>query len=102
MEGKKEIAKRNVIKSYFNFGKAQLKTNPKRTAQTLVNKEVRNQLPDSVSDDALRKRKEKVFELFNEIDGDKIYKIKSFSALTISKLTTRKNSAMSHVTWDQM
>lgn len=39
------------------------------TAQALVNKEVRKQLPDTVSDDALEKKKEralKIFELFSE------------------------------------
>ncbi|GES96327.1 hypothetical protein GLOIN_2v1769762 [Rhizophagus clarus] len=47
MEGQEEVAKWAVIKSYFNFGKAlndqfshYLKTNPKRTAQALVNQEV--------------------------------------------------------------
>uniref|UniRef100_U9SIX0 Uncharacterized protein n=1 Tax=Rhizophagus irregularis (strain DAOM 181602 / DAOM 197198 / MUCL 43194) TaxID=747089 RepID=U9SIX0_RHIID len=47
MEGEEEIAKQNVIKSYYNFGKAledhydhYKKNNPKRTAQALVNKEV--------------------------------------------------------------
>jgi len=61
MEGQEEIAKRNVIKSYYNFRKAldhYKKNNPKRTVQVLVNKEVRNQLSDSVSDDLLRKKKE--------------------------------------------
>ncbi|GES73759.1 hypothetical protein GLOIN_2v515277 [Rhizophagus clarus] len=95
MEGQEEIAKRDVIKSYFNFGKAlddcfnyYKKDNPKRTAQALVNKKVWEQLPN-VSDDALRKKKEralKIFELFNEIGEDKIQKIKSFSASSISKL----------------
>ncbi|GES77025.1 hypothetical protein GLOIN_2v515277 [Rhizophagus clarus] len=56
MKGQEEVAKRAVIKSYFNFGKAlndqfshYLKTNPKHTAQALVNQEVRKQLPDSES-----------------------------------------------------
>lgn len=60
MEGQEEIAKRNVIKSYYNFGKAledcydhYKKNNPKRTAQALVNQEVRKQLSNSVSDDLL-------------------------------------------------
>lgn len=96
MEGQEEIAKWDVIRSYFNFGKVlddlynyYKKDNPKRTAQALVNKEVREQLPN-VSDDALRKKKEralKIFELFNEIGEDKFQKIKSFSASTISKLS---------------
>ena len=97
MEGEEEIAKRNVIKSYYNFGKAledrydhYKKNNPKRTAQALVNKEVRNQLPDSVSDDLLRKKKEwalKIYDLFSEIGEHMIQRIKSFSVASISKLS---------------
>ncbi|CAG8475015.1 4126_t:CDS:2 [Ambispora gerdemannii] len=65
------------------------KDNPKRTAQALVNNEVRKQLPDTVSDDALRKKKEralKIFGLFNEIGEDKIQRIKFFTVSAISKL----------------
>jgi hypothetical protein len=97
MEGQEEIVKREVIKSYYNFGKAledrydhYKKNNPKRTAQALVNKEVRKQLPDSVSDDLLRKKKEwalKIYNLFNEIGKHKIQRIKSFSVSSISKLS---------------
>ncbi|CAB5357902.1 unnamed protein product [Rhizophagus irregularis] len=42
----------------------------RRTAQALVNKEVREQHPGSVSDDLLRKKKEwalKIYNLFSEI-----------------------------------
>jgi hypothetical protein len=67
MEEQAEIASRDVIKSYFNFGKAlterfdyYMNANPKRTSQVLVNEEVREQLPVSVSDDSLRKRKERL------------------------------------------
>ncbi|CAB4495817.1 unnamed protein product [Rhizophagus irregularis] len=97
MEGEEEIAKRNVIKSYYNFGKAledrydhYKKNNPKRTAQALVNKEVRNQLSDSVSDDLLQKKKEwalKIYDLFSEIGEHMIQRIKSFSVASISKLS---------------
>ncbi|GBB99397.1 hypothetical protein RclHR1_03500022 [Rhizophagus clarus] len=65
--------------------------NPKRTAQALINKEVRKQLFDTVSDDVLRKKKEralKIFELFSEIGEDKIQRIKSFTS-AISKLKSR-------------
>ncbi|GET02672.1 hypothetical protein GLOIN_2v515277 [Rhizophagus clarus] len=99
MEGQEEIAKRDVIKSYFNFGKIlddcfnyYKKDNPKCTAQALVNKKVWEQLPN-VSDDALRKKKKralKIFELFNKIGEDKIQKIKSFSASSILKLDQGK------------
>jgi len=97
MEGQEEVAKRDVIKSYYNFGKAledrydhYKKNNPKRTAQALVNKEVRKQLPDSVSDDLLRKKKEwalKIYDLFSEIGEHMIQRIKSFSVASISKLS---------------
>src|SRR5436190_22179600 len=97
MEGQEEIAKRNVIKSYYNFRKAledrydhYKKNNSKRTAQALVNKEVQNQLPDSVSDDLLRKKKEwalKIHDLFSEIGEHMIQRIKSFSVASISKLS---------------
>jgi len=56
----------------------------------LVNKEVRKQLPDSVSDDLLRKKKEwalKIYDLFSEIGEHMIQRIKSFSVASISKLS---------------
>ncbi|CAG8696720.1 8709_t:CDS:2 [Rhizophagus irregularis] len=74
---KLSVAALYIIKSYYNFGKAlensydhYKKNNPKRTAQALVNKEVREQHPGSVSDDLLRKKKEwalKIYNLFSEI-----------------------------------
>jgi len=67
-----------------------MKNNPKRTAQALVNKEVRKQLPDSISDDLLRKKKEwalKIYGLFSEIGEHKIQGIKSFTVASISKLS---------------
>ncbi|RGB33914.1 hypothetical protein C1646_761147 [Rhizophagus diaphanus] len=97
MEEQAGIANRDVIKSYFNSGKALterfdhfMKSNPKRTSQILVNEEVREQLPVSVSDDSLRKRKEKalkIYELFSEIGDHMIQRIKSFSASAISKFS---------------
>ncbi|CAG8830441.1 38813_t:CDS:2, partial [Gigaspora margarita] len=64
-EAQNEITNQEVITCYYLFGKAledrydnYKKNNPKRTAQVLVNKEVRLQLPNSVSDDLLRKKKE--------------------------------------------
>ncbi|EXX69030.1 hypothetical protein RirG_099620 [Rhizophagus irregularis DAOM 197198w] len=89
MEGEEEIAKQNVIKSYYNFGKAledhydhYKKNNPKRTAQAL--------LPNSVSDDLFQKKKEwalKIYDLFSEIGEHMIQRIKSFSVASISKLS---------------
>uniref|UniRef100_U9UJ65 Crinkler family protein n=1 Tax=Rhizophagus irregularis (strain DAOM 181602 / DAOM 197198 / MUCL 43194) TaxID=747089 RepID=U9UJ65_RHIID len=52
----------------FSFRK-KIISEERYTAQALVNKEVRKQLPDTVSDDALEKKKEralKIFELFSE------------------------------------
>src|SRR5581483_416689 len=71
MKERVEIANGNVIKSYFNFGKAlterfdyYMNANPKHTSQVLVNEELRKQLPVSVSDDTLRKRKEKALKIY--------------------------------------
>ncbi|GBC07751.1 hypothetical protein RclHR1_07680005 [Rhizophagus clarus] len=96
MEGQEEIAKRDVIKSYFNFRKAlddcfnyYKKDNPKRTAQALVNKKVQEQLPN-VSDEAIRKKKEwalKIYDIFSEIGEHMFQRIKSFSVSTIAKLS---------------
>ncbi|CAG8649848.1 5556_t:CDS:1, partial [Ambispora gerdemannii] len=94
-----EISKQTiqeVILHYFYFGKAleersnhYKKNNPKRTAQGLVNNEVRIQLP-SVSPSLLRKMKEraqKIYDLFNEIGVDKIKRIQSFTAVTLSSIS---------------
>ncbi|CAG8634109.1 30058_t:CDS:1, partial [Gigaspora margarita] len=96
-ETENEIINREVITSYYLFGKAledkynhYKKNNPKCTAQALVNKEVRLQLPNSVSDDLLRKKKEraqKIYELFTEIGVDKIQHVKSITVSSISKLS---------------
>ncbi|CAG8844333.1 17079_t:CDS:1, partial [Gigaspora margarita] len=87
----------DVILSYFHFGKAledrfnhYRKTNPKRTAQGLVNNEVRTQLPEIVSESLLRKTKEraqKIYDIFNEIGIDKIQRIRSFTATTIANIS---------------
>ena len=96
-ESKNETTNQDVIRCYYCFGKAledrfehYKKTNPKRTAQALVNEEVRKQLPHTLSDALLRKKKEraqKIYDLFNGIGEDMIRRIKSFTALTISKLS---------------
>ncbi|CAI2186856.1 4060_t:CDS:1 [Funneliformis geosporum] len=100
MEERIENVNQVVLKSYFNFRKAlddcfnrYKKDNPNHTAQALVNKKVHKQLPDTVSDNVLKKKKEralKIFELFNAIGEDKIQRIKSFIALAISKLDQDK------------
>ena len=87
----------DLILRYFHFGKALKdrynffrKTNPKRTSQGLVNNEVRKQIPESVSQSLLRKTKEraqKIYDLFNEIGVDKIKRIQSFTAVTLSSIS---------------
>ena len=80
-------AKNPTLENRYNYYK---KNNLKRTAQALVNKEVRSQLPNSVSDDLLRKKKEraqKICELFIKIGVDKIQRVKSITASSISKLS---------------
>jgi hypothetical protein len=87
----------DVILCYFHLGKAledrfnhYRKTNPKRTAQGLVNNEVRTQIPESVSESLLRKTKEraqKIYDIFNEIGVDKIKRIRSFTATTIANIS---------------
>ncbi|CAG8686268.1 4586_t:CDS:1, partial [Ambispora gerdemannii] len=86
-----------VILCYFHLGKAledrfnyYRKTNPKRTAQELVNNEVRTQIPESVSESLLRKTKErvqKIYDIFNEIGVDKIKRIRSFTTTTIANIS---------------
>ncbi|CAJ0769387.1 2545_t:CDS:2, partial [Entrophospora sp. SA101] len=61
-------------------------------AQVEVNKEAREQLPSNISGDAFKKRTErarKVYFLFSQehIGKEKIGLVKSFTALTISKLS---------------
>ena len=62
------------------------------TSNSLINDKIRECFPDQdkTSEANLRKRKEKAIKIFKLFDGvggvDKINCIKSFSALTISKL----------------
>ncbi|KAF0403875.1 hypothetical protein F8M41_009162 [Gigaspora margarita] len=96
-EAQNEITNQEVITCYDLFGKTLVdryeyyKTNnPKRTTQALVNKEVSKQLPSTVSDTLLRKRKErtqKIYGLFSKIGENKIQHVKSITASSISKLS---------------
>ncbi|GES74837.1 hypothetical protein GLOIN_2v1769762 [Rhizophagus clarus] len=100
MEGQEEIAKRDVIKSYFNFGKAlddcfnyYKKDNPKRTAQALVNKKVQEQLPN-VSDEAIRKKKEwalKIYDIFKNKLLESKEQVKKLRC-KIKSISSRKNT----------
>ncbi|CAG8650611.1 7601_t:CDS:1, partial [Paraglomus brasilianum] len=76
-------ASREVIESYFNFGEAMKKRfdyyknlkHGDRACLALVNDEIRKQLPDNITNDALKKRKEragKIYGLFVSIGKEKI------------------------------
>ena len=91
-------ASREVIESYFNFGEAMKKRfdhyknlkHGDRACLALVNDEIRQQLPDNITNDALKKRKEragKIYGLFVSIGKEKIRGIRSFSASNISNLS---------------
>lgn len=96
-ETQNEIINQDIVTSYYLFGKALIdryeyykSNNPKHTAQALVNKEISKQLPSTISNTLLRKRKEraqKIYNLFSEIGENKIQYLKSISALSISKLS---------------
>ena len=92
------------LRSYFcycQFGKALIQrqgeiTSEKQvdlesnTVSRILNIEVKAQLPAGTSDALLRKRIEqakKLYTLFNAIGMDKIKRIHSFSADSISKMT---------------
>ncbi|CAJ0751817.1 19445_t:CDS:1, partial [Entrophospora sp. SA101] len=61
-----------------------------RRARDKVDKEVKEQLPKEVTDTTRWKQTErarKIYDLFDEIGIDKIQRVKSYSALAISKLS---------------
>ncbi|CAG8485173.1 2405_t:CDS:2, partial [Acaulospora colombiana] len=101
-EAESDIISRNVLICYFQFGKKiserleYYKNERKyrdRMAQSKVDKEVKEQLPKEVKDNTRSKQSErarKIYELFIEIGVDKIQRVKSYSALTISKLSWEK------------
>ncbi|CAG8642961.1 7994_t:CDS:1, partial [Diversispora eburnea] len=85
--GKALIQRRNEIAS-------EKQVDPEsNTVSRILNKEVKAQLPADTSDSLLRKRIEKakkLYKLFDAIGMDKIYRIHSFSADSISKLTKKE------------
>ncbi|CAG8800124.1 12554_t:CDS:1, partial [Racocetra persica] len=95
-EMQNEITNRDVITNYYLFGKALSerlkhyeKTNPPYASLLLVNDKIRKQIPN-ITDTTLWKKVErsrKLYTLFINIGEDKIQRVKSFSALTISKLS---------------
>ncbi|RHZ86723.1 hypothetical protein Glove_46g13 [Diversispora epigaea] len=97
-ESKNEIANREVIECYFNFGEAMRKrfehyrnlNHGERACLALINEEIRKQIPDDITNDAMKKRKEKagkIYDLFDSISKVKIRSIKSFSVSSISNLS---------------
>ncbi|CAG8651525.1 9534_t:CDS:2, partial [Ambispora gerdemannii] len=77
-ESKSEIANRENLK------------HGDRACLALVNDEIWKQLPDNITNDALKKRKEragKIYNLFVSIGKEKIRGIRSFSASNISNLS---------------
>ncbi|CAG8780952.1 636_t:CDS:2, partial [Cetraspora pellucida] len=79
-ENQNKKMNQEVIRSYYNFGKAHrnrinyYKTlHLKQTAKMFVNDEVRNQLSQKVTETTLRKNTEKaqkIYKLFNSIGGN--------------------------------
>ncbi|RIB00408.1 hypothetical protein C2G38_2150884, partial [Gigaspora rosea] len=93
-----------AIMCYYLFGKALIQRRNEIASEQqvdpesnivsrILNKEVKAQLPADTSDSLLRKRIEKakkLYRLFDAIGMDKIYRIHSFSADSISKLTKKE------------
>ncbi|GES91194.1 hypothetical protein GLOIN_2v1523055 [Rhizophagus clarus] len=76
----KSVEKSSSKKAKKTGEKKVSENNPKRTAQALVNKVVRKQLPDSVSNDLLQKEKEralKIYDLFSEIGEHMIQRLEA-------------------------
>ncbi|CAJ0826455.1 12240_t:CDS:2 [Entrophospora sp. SA101] len=97
-ESKHEIANKEVIECYYDLGVAIKKrfdhyrnlNHGERVCLALVNDEIRKQIPDDITNDALKKRKErarKIYDLFFSIGREKIRAVKMFSASIISNLS---------------
>ncbi|CAJ0847205.1 14447_t:CDS:1 [Entrophospora sp. SA101] len=96
-EGRIGNVNQEIIKCYFTFGKkleerlTEYKgTNKERRAQRKLFEEIEKQLPPDLSKNAIEKRIErarKIYDLFSNIGEDKIQRVKSYSALRISKLS---------------
>ncbi|CAG8547010.1 7858_t:CDS:2 [Cetraspora pellucida] len=98
-EANNDIASQKLLNCYFYFGKKlsdrlnyykKEKKYRDRKAQSKVDKKVKDQLPKEVNDTTHWKQTErakKIYELFIEIGIDKMEQVKSYLALTISKLS---------------
>ncbi|CAG8482259.1 9277_t:CDS:1 [Cetraspora pellucida] len=90
----------NIIIQYYNFGlgiakcfKFYYKKSYNVNNANSEVKKIEKQLPDGASETTIQKRKEraqKIFHIFNKIGTSKIEQVKSFSALTIAKLTVNQ------------
>lgn len=97
-ESQNKVSNQELIKCYFLFGKAisektryYKKFYVEHIAQQKVNKELRQQFPDDISWDNLRKTKEKagkIYKLFSQIGEEKITRVRSISAWDILKLNS--------------
>lgn len=91
-----KTSNQEVIRSYYNFGEQMTRrfehyklSYPKRIAEAKTNNEAIKQL-SGVSETAFRKRKERalrIYDIFSCIGTDKIERVRSFTAMTISKLS---------------
>ncbi|CAJ0758602.1 15641_t:CDS:2, partial [Entrophospora sp. SA101] len=97
-ESRNEVTNREVINSYFNFGEAlkkrrtELKKNNSGSASgAILNRELRDQIPITITKEALRKRTEKarkIYKLFDAVGKEKINQVRTFTASSISRLST--------------
>ncbi|CAJ0645992.1 4490_t:CDS:2 [Entrophospora sp. SA101] len=93
-----EITNREVINTYFDFGEAlkkrrtELKKNNSGSASSaILNRELHSQIPTTITKEALHKRTKKarkIYKLFDAIGREKINQVRTFTASSISRLTT--------------
>ena len=97
-ESKNDTTNREVISRYFAFGKALKerrkelkKTHNSSASNALLNLELRTQIPNKITKEALRKKTEKarkLYKLFDAVGEEKISQVKTFSATSISRLSS--------------
>ncbi|CAG8802586.1 10865_t:CDS:1, partial [Gigaspora margarita] len=77
----KKLVKNDTRSHSSLFWESTTKNNPKYTAQGLANNDVRIQLQKT------KERAQKIYDLFNEIGVNKIKRIQSFTAVTLSSIS---------------
>ncbi|CAJ0753324.1 20279_t:CDS:1, partial [Entrophospora sp. SA101] len=97
-ESRNEVTNREVINTYFDFGEAlkkrrtELKKNNSGSASSaILNRELHSQIPTTITKEALHKRTKKarkIYKLFDAIGREKINQVRTFTASSISRLTT--------------